>query len=88
MSTAIVEDQAIVRQLLRRKIPGCILGERDYCRIERFAIGGLVDSSFELPDGNALDWLVRQKSLPPVIILTSVTEDVLVLKVFKTVALG
>ncbi len=88
MKYAIVEDQTIVRQLLRDKIPGCIWEGRCLADLADLPKVDLLLLDLELPDGNALDWMAATLDRPPVLILTSVKEDVLVYRALQTDAVG
>ena len=88
MKYAIVEDQTIVRQMLRDKIPGCIWEGRCLADLAQLPKVDLLLLDLELPDGNALDWMAATPERPPVLILTSVKEDVLVYRALKTDAVG
>ena len=88
MKYAIVEDQAIMRQLLRERIPGCIWEGKCIADLKDLPAVDLLILDLQLPDGNSLEWLAAQKPPPPVLILTSVTEEVLVLKALKAEAMG
>ena len=88
MNYALVEDQTIVRQMLREKIPGCIWEGSCLADLDNLPQVDLLILDLELPDGNALDWMEFRKKLPPILILTSVKEDVLVYRALKTDAVG
>jgi len=88
MKYAIVEDQTLVRQMLRDQIPGCVWEGGSLADLKALPAVDLLLLDLELPDGNALDWLAQQAKHPPVIILTSVKEDVLVYRALKTDAVG
>jgi DNA-binding NarL/FixJ family response regulator len=88
MKYAIVEDQTLVRQMIRSQIPGCAWEGACLADLKDLPEVELLILDLELPDGNALDWLTAQPKHPPVIILTSVKEDVLVHRALKTDAMG
>lgn len=88
MKYAIVEDQNLVRQMLREKIPGCVWEGRSLADLKKLPEVDLLILDLQLPDGNALDWLAHHKNPPPTLILTSVMEDVLVLRALKSEAMG
>lgn len=88
MKYGIVEDQTLVRQMLRNQIPGCVWEGACLNDLRNLPEVELLILDLELPDGNALDWLASQPKHPPVLILTSGKEDVLVHRALQTDAVG
>lgn len=88
MRYAIVEDQTLLRQFLKDKIPGCVWEGSTVADLRNLPKIDLLILDLELPDGNALDWMEGKTNLPPILILTSIKEDVLVVRALKADAVG